>query len=73
MYFNPLKIFLPASLALLAVATLKYVAYDIGWRYGFPPPFMPPMPGTTLALLTTGLQVAVVGLLADLIVRRTRI
>jgi hypothetical protein len=46
--------------------------YDILWRFGPIWP-VPAMPATTLALLFTGLQVGVVGLLADLIVRRTRL
>lgn len=70
MYFNPLKIFLPLGLALLLGGTGKYVFYDIIWRFN-PDWGLPPMPGTTLALIVTGLQVMVIGLLADLIVRRT--
>jgi len=70
MYFNPLKIFLPLGLALLLGGTGKYVFYDIIWRFN-PEWGLPPMPGTTLALIVTGLQVMVIGLLADLIVRRT--
>lgn len=72
MYFNPLKVFLPLSVALTGLGTAKYVLYDILWRFGPIWP-IPAMPGTTLALLFTGLQLAVVGLLADLIVRRTRL
>ena len=72
MYFNPLKVFLPLALALVAAGAAKYVLYDILWRFGPSWP-VPSMPGTTLALLFTGLQLGVVGLLADLIVRRTRL
>lgn len=72
MYFNPLKVFLPLALALVAAGAAKYVLYDILWRFGPSWP-VPAMPGTTLALLFTGLQLGVVGLLADLIVRRTRL
>lgn len=75
MYFNPLKIFLPLALALLIGGTAKYLLIDIldtfqtyGWSMT-----LPPMRLTTLALLITGLQTAVVGLLADLIVRRTQL
>lgn len=73
MYFNPLKIFLPLSLLLTVGGTLKYIGYDIIWRVvlGAETFYMPPMPSTTLALIVSGLQVAVIGLLADLIVRRT--
>jgi glycosyltransferase involved in cell wall biosynthesis len=72
MYFNPLKVFLPLSLFLLGLGTAKYLLYDILYRFGlaWPPPAMPAF---TLALLFTGLQVAVIGLLADLIVRRTQL
>lgn len=72
MYFNPLKVFLPLSLFLLGIGTAKYLLYDILYRFGlsWPPPAMPAF---TLALLFTGLQVAVIGLLADLIVRRTQL
>lgn len=70
MYFNPLKIFLPLALALLLGGTAKYVFYDIIWRFN-PDWGLPSMPATTLALIVTGLQVLVIGLLADLIVRRT--
>jgi glycosyltransferase involved in cell wall biosynthesis len=74
MYFNPLKIFLPLSIALAGLGVLKYFGYDLLWRFGPSwPGFIPPMPGTTLALLVIGVQLAVVGLLADLIVRRTRL
>jgi glycosyltransferase involved in cell wall biosynthesis len=74
MYFNPLKIFLPLSLMLITLAALKYGLYDLFWRFGPGwPGFVPPMPSTTLAMLVVGAQLAVVGLLADLIVRRTRL
>ncbi len=73
MYFNPLKIFLPLSILLTVGGTLKYFVYDIFWRVvlGAETFYMPSMPSTTLALIVSGLQVAVIGLLADLIVRRT--
>lgn len=72
MYFNPLKVFLPLAICLIGVAVVKYIGYDVWWRHGTGwPTFVPPLPGTTLALFVTGLQVAVIGLLADLIVRRT--
>ena len=59
---------------LTALAVLKYGLYDLFWRFGPGwPGFVPPMPATTLAMLVVGAQLAVVGLLADLIVRRTRL
>jgi hypothetical protein len=73
MYFNPLKIFLPISATLLAAAIGKYLIYDIALRQGFPLAYVPALAGSTLALFMTGLQVGVIGLLADLIVRRTRL
>lgn len=75
MYFNPLKIFLPLAIVLLVLGTAKYLAIDIlgTWRvFGAAWP-LPPMRLTTLALLVTGLQIAVIGLLADLVVRRTQL
>jgi hypothetical protein len=72
MYFNPLKVFLPLCLALLALGLAKYLFYDILYRFGLAWP-LPAMPALTLALLFTGLQVGVVGLLADLVVRRTQL
>ncbi len=75
MYFDPLKIFLPLALALIALGLGKYVLYDMLWRFGdrLLAGRIPSMPATTLAVLLTGVQIAVVGLLADLIVRRTRL
>lgn len=69
MYFNPLKIFLPLGILFLLGGTAKYLLYDLLYRTDLR--FVPPMPGTTLALLVTGLQILVIGLLADLVVRRT--
>ena len=80
MTFNPLKVFLPLALVTLLAAAGKYLIYDVLARYGDVifaagpvPAFVPPVPGSTLALLVTGLQIGVIGLLADLIVRRTRL
>lgn len=72
MYFNPLKVFLPLSLALLVGGMLKYAALDI-WLDGRLVWPVPPMRSMTLVLLFFGLQFLVVGLLADLIVKRTRL
>lgn len=75
MYFNPLKVFLPLAFALTGAGIAKYVLYDILFRFGgaLSSGYMPSMPASTLALISSGLQVAVIGLLADLIVRRTRL
>jgi glycosyltransferase involved in cell wall biosynthesis len=61
-YFNPLKVFLPISLLLFTIGALKAV-YDIfAYRFHFAP--------STVIVILTALQVAALGLLADLIVRR---
>jgi glycosyltransferase involved in cell wall biosynthesis len=73
MYFNPLKIFLPVSLALLGIGTLKYILIDVFSLYGRLIWPIPPMRSVTTAVLFTGLQVLVIGLLADLIVKRTKL
>jgi polyisoprenyl-phosphate glycosyltransferase len=72
MYFNPLKVFLPLALAFLVLGTVKYLLFDILFRFGLVWP-LPAMPTFTLALLFTGLQILMIGLLADLIVRRTQL
>ncbi|MGQ9493575.1 MAG: glycosyltransferase family 2 protein [Anaerolineae bacterium] len=61
-YFNPLKVFMPVSLLLLAVGALKALYDIVAYRFHFAP--------STLLLLLTAIQIAVLGLLADLIVRR---
>lgn len=63
MYFKPLKIFIPLSgiIWLGAVGTAC-----LAWNRGLP------IQGMTLFLLVAGLQVAALGLLADLLVKRGR-
>ena len=64
MYFNPLKVFLPLSLMLLLVGGLK-MTYDIfAYRFHFAP--------STVMLMLTAIQMGAIGLLADLIARRTK-
>jgi hypothetical protein len=63
MYFNPLKVFLPLSLVLFAIGGVKLVV-DI-FRYNFH------IPTTTVIVLLTAVQVAAMGLLADLIVKKS--
>lgn len=65
MYFNPLKVFLPVALALIVVGMVKLVR-DIIYYRG------PYIPGVTLMLILTAIQVGAIGLLADLIVKRAR-
>ncbi|HIE43399.1 MAG TPA: glycosyltransferase [Candidatus Omnitrophica bacterium] len=65
MYFNPLKIFLPLSLIVILVGlfVLFYTAVVIGRV----------MDITSIVILLAGIQIAVIGLLADLIVKRIRL
>ena len=65
MYFNPLKVFLPVALALIVVGAVKLIR-DIIYYRG------PYIPGVTLMLILTAIQVGAIGLLADLIVKRAR-
>jgi len=65
MYFNPLRIFLPVTLGLLAVGIVKMI-YDI-FTYNFH--FAP----STVMLMLTVVQLGGLGLLADLIVRKSRL
>ena len=61
MYFNPLKVLMPLALALIAVGAVK-MGVDVV-RFGFR------VPGSTVLIVLTGIQVAVLALLADLVVR----
>jgi len=61
-YFNPLKVFLPISLLLFTLGILKAI-YDIfAYRFHFAP--------STVLVILTAIQIAALGLLADLVVRR---
>ncbi len=63
MYFNPLKVFLPISLFLLAFGGIKLIRDLIIYSLR--------VPTTTILILLTGIQLAAMGLLADLIVRKS--
>ena len=63
MYFNPLKVFLPLSLFLLAFGGIKLIRDLIIYNLR--------VPTTTILILLTGIQLAAMGLLADLIVRKS--
>ncbi len=65
-YFNPLKVFLPISLFFLGAGFIKMIRDFIHFQ-GFY------VPAITLTLLVTGIQVGAIGLLADLIVKRSRL
>jgi glycosyltransferase involved in cell wall biosynthesis len=64
MYFNPLRIFLPASLFLFLLGFIKMIHDIFAYNFHFAP--------STLILVLTAFQVGVLGLLADLIVRRIK-
>jgi glycosyltransferase involved in cell wall biosynthesis len=66
-YFEPLKIFLPASLFLLVIGSIKFIrdVFFYGGDFFY-------IPGSTIVLLMMGIQLAAIGLLADVIVRRTK-
>ena len=72
MYFNPLKIFLPIALAIIGLSFVKYLTMDIMQAGGFTWP-IPPIRGLTQTGLFIGFQTLVIGLLADLIVKRTQL
>ena len=61
MYFNPLKVLMPLALWILGLGTLK-LGYDL-----IAHPFR--VTGTTVLVVVTGLQVAALALIGDLIVR----
>lgn len=65
MYFDPLKVFLPVALVLGTVAVAKLVRDLATYRTFY-------IPGDTLLIVFVAAQVFVIGLLADLIVRRIR-
>jgi len=62
-YFNPLRVFLPLSLFLFAVGGIKLVRDLIVYRFH--------VPTGTVLVLVTAVQIGVMGLLADLIVRKS--
>lgn len=64
MYFDPLRFFLPAAFALLAIGFLKTIADVV--RFDFH------VATSTVLIIVTGIQLGAIGLLADLIVKRTR-
>ena len=66
MYFNPLKVFLPVSLFFLVFGFIKMIR-DFAYYQGFY------VPAITLTLLVTGIQLGAIGMLADLIVKRSRL
>ncbi len=65
MYFNPLRVLLPISLFLLAVGGVKLVRDLIVYNFH--------VPTSTVMIVLTGIQLGALGLLADLIVKRSRL
>ncbi|MCL7453104.1 MAG: glycosyltransferase family 2 protein [Anaerolineae bacterium] len=65
-YFNPLKVFLPISLFFVVAGLIKMMR-DFIYYQGFY------VPAITLTLLVTGIQLGAIGMLADLIVKRSRL
>ena len=62
-YFNPLRTFVPVFLALLTLAVGK-LGYDVFWEHN--------ITDTTTLLWLMSLQVLLIGIVADLVVRRDR-
>ena len=62
-YFNPLRVFLPLSLFLFAVGGIKLIRDLIVYHFH--------VPTGTVLVLVTAVQIGVMGLLADLIVRKS--
>ncbi len=67
MYFNPLRVFLPLTVLLLAFGLLKAIT-DV-FRFGFT--FY--VPASTVIIILAGIQLGAIGLLADLIVKAGRL
>ncbi len=61
MYFNPLKVLMPIALTMIGLGLVKMVTDVI--RFGLR------VPGSTVLILVAGLQIGVLALLGDLIVR----
>ena len=64
-WFNPLKVFFPAALLVIAAGLVKIVVDSILYSY-----FR--VTGTTVIVLLVGIQLVAIGLLADLIVQRIK-
>jgi glycosyltransferase involved in cell wall biosynthesis len=62
-YFNPLRTFVPLFLVLLSLASIS-LGYDVFWQHN--------IADTTTLLWFMSLQVLLIGVVADLIVRRDR-
>ena len=65
MYFDPLRIFLPLSLVMFVVGLGKAIYDIITYNFHFAP--------STVTLLLSTVQLTAIGLLADLIVKRSKL
>jgi hypothetical protein len=65
MYFNPLRVFLPLSLGLLTIGSVKAITDIFRYNFHFAP--------STVMLVLTAVQLGAIGLLADLIVKRSKL
>jgi glycosyltransferase involved in cell wall biosynthesis len=65
MYFNPLRIFLPLSLGLFTVGFVKAITDIFRYNFHFAP--------STVMLVLTAVHLGAIGLLADLIVKRSKL
>jgi glycosyltransferase involved in cell wall biosynthesis len=63
MYFNPLRIFIPLALSFLAAGAAVFL---LTWHY-----MERPLDTTSLLLIVTGVQMGALGMLADLIAKRS--
>jgi len=63
LYFAPLKIFMPLSVGMIGLSLLKMIVIDIL--------LIQNMTDSTLFLFLAGIQVGMLGLLADLIDKRS--
>ena len=65
MYFDPLRVFLPLSLLLFVVGAGKLLYDFVAYNFH--------VAGSTITVIFTALQLGALGLLADLIVRRSKL
>jgi glycosyltransferase involved in cell wall biosynthesis len=65
MYFDPLRVFLPVTMALFLVGSIKALYDIVAYHFHFAP--------STVVLLLSAVQIGAIGLLADLIVRRSKL
>ena len=67
MYFNPLRLFIPATVILFLVGLIKFIVDLVRFD------FTGHIPASTVIILLGAIQVAAIGLLADLIVKVGRL